>query len=473
MGYTNNRITKPVSFKDVQNALGVSYTELAQLCICDNINKWAMYKPISHASIGVLSESDRGSKTYGLSAIQNEKAIDLYKGNIAANDTNFNAAVASSYDWKYTKPTGGSSSPYRLADFVDPSSTRGYYHLTPPPIEIVGNAVFTKNQLSDVANTYWVTAIVPSGDITNWRLQIYTTYTKSQTLEAGLVYSGYKARWGTASQDNINGASSDVIPITYLLGDSILNQNWRMGLLVYAPAVSGLFSAEAGLFVSKTTLKYAHTNGNSGNTGNMISVDLCTNQRLAQHMLACFGSANTMNFRALPVMVKDCYIQYTNSLIPEQEHGRSYITNNNSGATSPQIYSLPSGSMEIKIIIKSSGGGGGSGTSDRVAGPWTLGTKFSGTYIPSSSGSTSIRIMNLCIFVTNNTPKGATRFSVDLDYESTTPTGVTTKSTINSTYNATAGDKFTSDGNTYYGIILTAAPELFIKAIRIFTYTEL
>lgn len=473
MGYNNNRVTKPVSFKDVQSALGVSYTGLAQLCICDNINKWAMYKPISHTSIGVLSESDRGSKTYGLSAVQNAKAIDLYKGNIAANDTNFNAAVTSSYDWKYTKPTGGSSSPYRLADFVDPtSSTRGYYHLTPPPIEIEGNAVFTKDQLTAVANTYWVTATVPSGDITNWRLQIYTTYTKSQTLEAGLVYSGYKARWGTASQDNINGASTDVIPLTYLLGDAILNQNWRMGLLVYAPAVSGLFSAEAGLFVSKTTLKYAHANGNSGTTGNMISVDLCTNQLLAQHMLACFGSASTMNFRALPVMVKDCYIQYTNAWISGQEHGRSYITNNNSGATSPQIYSLPSGSMEIKITINSSGGGG-SDTSDRVAGPWTLGTKFSGTYIQ-SGGSTSVRaINNLCIFVTNNTSGGASRFTVDLDYESTSPNGVTTRYTINSTYNATAGQKFTSNGNTYYGIILIAMPELVIKTIRTFTYTAL
>lgn len=46
MAYNNGKITAPVSIRDVQQALGVSSTDLKTLCISPNINPWARYKPI-------------------------------------------------------------------------------------------------------------------------------------------------------------------------------------------------------------------------------------------------------------------------------------------------------------------------------------------------------------------------------------------------------------------------------------------
>ena len=465
MSAENGIIKASVSFGDVNGTIGTSHTDLGALCKDGNINKWAMYKPVSKNKIGLLTQSDRGSVTYGLTAILNTAAQNLYLGNTAATDANFNTAVSSSYDWTYTKPSGGANSPYRLHDFLncDNPSNWGYVHNTKPPFELMGDWTFTKTQLTTVVNTYWVDAIVPSGDITNWQLEVYSNWQKSQKLTGGILYTGYKARWGTASQDNINGASTYVIPITYLLGDAVQNQNWRMGILVYAPE-SASFNAEVGLFVSKTTIKYAHANGNSGTTPNMISVDLCTNQLLAQHLLELMGSSSNHSFRALPVLVKDCYIQYTGAWIPGQEHGRSYITNNVAGVSNPQIYSLPCGSMEKNIIVTSSGGGGD--TSDATSGGWTLGTKFTGTYV-SNGSSASIRPINqLCIF--RSSSGAATTFTVDIDYQTTTPSGVTTTTTINQTYSASAGQKFTCNGNEFYGITIMGGPALVIKTIRVF-----
>ena len=469
MSAENGIIKAPVSFGDVNRTIGTSHTDLGTLCKDGNINKWAMYKPVSKNKIGLLTQSDRGSVTYGLTAVLNTAAQNLYLGNTAATDANFNTAVSSSYDWTYTKPSGGANSPYRLHDFLncDTPSNWGYVHNTKPPFEILGDFTFTKDQLTKVSNVYWADATVPSGDITNWQLKIYSTYQKTQQLTTGVIFTGYKARWGTQSQDNINGASTYVIPITYLLGDTALNQNWRMGMLVYAPACTG-FSAECGLFVSKTTIKYAHNNGNSGTTPNMISIELCTNQLLAQHLLACMGNATSMNFRALPVMIKDCYIQYTGSWISGQEHGRTYITQSQSGVSNPQIYSLPCGSMETAIVVTN--GGGGSDTSDATSAGWTLGTKFTGTYV-SNGSSASIRAINLlCIF--RSTSGAATTFTVNIDYQTTTPNGVTTTTTINQTYSAAAGQKFTSNGQEYFGITIIAGPELVIKTIRTFVATS-
>lgn len=457
---------------DLCGTLGIaSNTTLKNICISSQINKWAKYKPLNLSSATPLTEAQRSAAYYGLSAQRNTAAQNIYMGSVTATEANFNAAVSSSYDWIYTKP----SSRWRVSDFLNnanPTSDWGYVHGTEPPFALEGNWTFNKTKLSNVANVYYTDNVNHDNNLNNWELQIWTNYQQSQQLTSGEMFTGYKARWGTASQDNINGASTYVIPITYLLGSSVTNENWRMGMLVWVPACSG-FNAEAGLFVSKATIKYAHANGSgsaSGSVVNLMSVDLATNQLLAQHMVACMGSASTMNFRALPVLVKNARIAYTNAWQQGQGHGRSYIANTMSGADYPEIYSMPCGTTEVGIDIASGGGGGD--TSDATSGPWTLGTKFSGTYV-SNGSSESIRPINqLCIFMTNNTPGVATTFDVNIDYQTTSPSGVTTTHTTNQTYSCRGGQQFTSNNTQYYGIVLTAGPALVIKTIRTFVHHQ-
>ena len=114
-------VSAPVSFTDVQNALGVSYTDLAALCTASTINKWAKYKPVVYPSVsssndgkGTVVNTTSLKQMYGLTIPHTTDPFTTYKNGGGA--------------WTYTKPSGGAESPYRLADF------NGYRHNATPPI---------------------------------------------------------------------------------------------------------------------------------------------------------------------------------------------------------------------------------------------------------------------------------------------------------------------------------------------------
>lgn len=114
---SNEKITAPVSFADVNHVLGTSHTDLATLCKDTNIKKWARRKPVSCAKIGVMTNADFVSVHCGLSHTTNT-LVD--SNGRPRNDT-----------WTYTKPSGGANSPYRLSDFD------GYYSQAPRPLNII------------------------------------------------------------------------------------------------------------------------------------------------------------------------------------------------------------------------------------------------------------------------------------------------------------------------------------------------
>ena len=68
MSYNNNRITAPVSIRDVQRALGVSVQDLGTLCKHENINKWARYKPVRSLSkiVRPVTFAERKAVNFGL-----------------------------------------------------------------------------------------------------------------------------------------------------------------------------------------------------------------------------------------------------------------------------------------------------------------------------------------------------------------------------------------------------------------------
>lgn len=134
-------IRRPVSFADVNTVLGTSHTDLGLLCKDSHINMWAKYKPVKHSATGLLTDAQRKNVNYGI------KNIPVWTGNGAVNkmgnfwfgydtsSTNYPVCGLLTDYWTYERPTGGASSPYRLADFVKNSgNTYGYKHDVVAPI---------------------------------------------------------------------------------------------------------------------------------------------------------------------------------------------------------------------------------------------------------------------------------------------------------------------------------------------------
>lgn len=113
MSNLNGVIKAPVNISDVRGILGTNSGQVYDLCISDKIKMWAKHKPVSYPKVGVLTDSEFESIDYGLEPTVSPQSNPRY--------------IEDAY-WKYSPPTGGINSPYRLHDFD------GYDHkaLYPP-----------------------------------------------------------------------------------------------------------------------------------------------------------------------------------------------------------------------------------------------------------------------------------------------------------------------------------------------------
>lgn len=133
-------ISKPISFAKVNAALGTAHTDLAALCTANEINKWSLYKPLAFSIKTFLTYARRKLLTHGLGVpwVGDKWNVSIFYIKTGL-DTN---------GWIYTKPSGGSNSPYRLQDFArnpneesvgadpTPVALQGYNHSAPFPIQI-------------------------------------------------------------------------------------------------------------------------------------------------------------------------------------------------------------------------------------------------------------------------------------------------------------------------------------------------
>lgn len=142
MAYDGRKITGEVSIYDVQRATGNSASDVGNLCLGRNINKWSKHKPVDRAKLTPLAEGTTqdndavggfrgrgiGGEYYGLICTTVEFTIST-----ALHDTGFT----------YVRPKGGINSPYRLSDFS------GYDSLAEPdPIgDIHSDEVYWKDEL--------------------------------------------------------------------------------------------------------------------------------------------------------------------------------------------------------------------------------------------------------------------------------------------------------------------------------------
>lgn len=123
-------IPAPVSFNAVNGALGTRHTDLGNLCKDSNINVWAKYKPVVNNIINISSQFDYTTNEWKSTANWFHGSGGRTFGMTPYTTTNFANIITNTVGgmngWSYTPPTGGSSSPYRLSDFV------GYHHNAPP-----------------------------------------------------------------------------------------------------------------------------------------------------------------------------------------------------------------------------------------------------------------------------------------------------------------------------------------------------
>lgn len=131
MGY-NGKITTPVSIPDVQQALGVGSNDLGTLCKSTKINMWAKFKPIYCSGVLPITNKRRANKNNSERSVSGYSiSYGIMKPNVSEWSQYIDTSTGeiSSNPWKYDKPEGGESSPYRLSDFVevnDSNQTTGY-----------------------------------------------------------------------------------------------------------------------------------------------------------------------------------------------------------------------------------------------------------------------------------------------------------------------------------------------------------
>ena len=140
-----------------------SWTVLSRV----NINKWAKYKPVKKAVIEPISLADRVTVNHGIINIPTwaniNKMANFWLG---INTTTTNApdcGIQPDY-WTYERPTGGSSSPYRLTDFSEhpvSANTYGYFHGAEAPIDYHGVSQYAINPKGNLRLLYDVGAQDP------------------------------------------------------------------------------------------------------------------------------------------------------------------------------------------------------------------------------------------------------------------------------------------------------------------------
>ena len=133
MPITEGILVKPVGMGDISTVVGIGGPpyDLGYMITNGTINKWAKYKPVAYAEWGEMTEAQRALTKYGLTAPGEQTSL---------------VGVITSADWVYTRPSGGSSSPFRMLDFD------GYYPEAIPPVESVRDPLVVYRALQSSLN---------------------------------------------------------------------------------------------------------------------------------------------------------------------------------------------------------------------------------------------------------------------------------------------------------------------------------
>lgn len=135
MGYSNGKISVPVTMSDIQNAIGNLSTDLDVLCKGSNINMWAKYKPVRKNIIDTTAQLNENKDYWNplvsspwWVATDGNYGLTFPKYMISTSVTSMSdqlTALARAINgnlngWGYEKPRGVTTynEPYRQLDFL-------------------------------------------------------------------------------------------------------------------------------------------------------------------------------------------------------------------------------------------------------------------------------------------------------------------------------------------------------------------
>ena len=168
----------------VGNTIGVASKDVGTLCSSSLINKWSKYKPVIYPVIATTGITDWWKAVDGSCGLSIQEYLNI---------DNLVAAIINGVTWDYNKPTGGSSSPYRLGDF------RGYNHNADIAFQsfYVPTTAYNNNVNSSVGATMIISlgedndlAIKDINRIKNWYFGCYMVKTSGSSLYPRYITSG-------------------------------------------------------------------------------------------------------------------------------------------------------------------------------------------------------------------------------------------------------------------------------------------
>lgn len=461
MSYQNGIISEPVNLpRDIQRALGVSSTDLGGLCISQNINKWAMYKPERLSPIDNITLAQRKANYFGLTPLMNTKARAVafgYGGTDAKNigDTGYTIAdiEAANLEWTYTRPTGGTSSPFRLTDFAcDRAKTygiQGYRHEARSPLFGWTNWEIFLSDINAIINASIVDKIYNTGsDPAAWKVD--------NILYDGTFYNAISGRLSENSASCFGGGGSDMIPISWLLS-GVASENWRIGLGVFIEGETKML-----VFTSSYSLQEL-ANATTVMSQGPVFPALGTNQFLCKKMVNALGSSASKTFQAIPILVRNCQ-----QSVGQLDGGQQTLIT--FSGTNTQIFSVPSDSTTITITLRDETKPTVAGlttvedsnTSDNV---FILGTYGTGQYAGDGSSASITPVMGIGIFLTDNhsfTGSKTLVFNVTYNYGLNGHTR--TQQTVQGTVTITNNNTVEINGTTHVGVTIAAGPGIGIES---------
>lgn len=330
--------TAPISISDISTVLGVSSCDLGSLCKHENVNKWAKYKPVIHRNVGELTKDELRSTNMGLVPSRNTLAETSADKNINQISGGWEAIVNGSTEWTYNKPTGGATSPYRIADF------RGYVHNTQPPVVGFQTWKFYASVLETTYNAARPSSRQP--DATSFGEYDGNNLSIVIGEESAYYYSFLGIRWGEASNENVNHPDTNCIPITWLLG-GVKTDRYRLviGVKVSDSLPMMFFSSRATL---KDSIRY------TGSKPQLIFPSLNTNQYACYRMFEACGFTGTnqpisKTFKAVAFFAKDMMMSGVSRNIATTSSDNSW--SNCLVTSESKMYGMPTPAIDFEIEI--------------------------------------------------------------------------------------------------------------------------
>ena len=416
--------TTGITTSAVGNALGVSTRDVGALCTSANINKWSIWKPIKYASNNGITLDIIKSVKCGLTPKTSTILYNSSFGNDSVSQvtTTTAATVSGITEWTYTKPSGGSTSPYRLGDF------RGYNHSAVATDSGWSNPTFKIDTLNSFVNTN----VTSTGTSYAWQINTIHSY-----------FNNFSFRVGESSWHNINNANGNYLPLNYVVGDTInTTEYWRLGIAVYVPSLQ-----KWDYFVSSRPFNAITATTETG----YYFPNMFTNTVLLSRLITAYNGG-TKTFTCVPVLIKNCYLSKT---ALSSGAYQSQIKLNSESA----VYTMPSGQKSFTMTI----------TADTVdvnnvnASVITYDTNkkyafcviYSGQY--AGSGSNQKPVQGIAILPVNGTITNGTvyaKFNYTY-FKTVTDTAATTASYNGSTTFSTTGtNTFNFGNNSFVGKML-------------------